>query len=333
MLAERLISIVSEPYDVDGHHVVIGVSVGIAVGPSDGLNPDEIMRNADLALYRAKSDGRGAFRFFEPEMDAQMQARRTLECDLRKALPANEFELYYQPVVDLATNEISGFEALVRWHHPERGMVAPGAFIPLAEETGLIVPLGEWAIRQACGTAAQWPGNLKIAVNLSPAQFRSPGLLHAIVGALAATGLAPERLELEITETILLQDSEKTLATLSRLRELGVRVVMDDFGTGYSSLSYLQSFPFDKIKIDRSFVKDIADNPGSLNIVRAVAALAKGLGMSTTAEGVETAEQLDSIRAEGCTEMQGFLFSRPLPAGEVAKLLVNGHAMSRDAAA
>ena len=212
-------------------------------------------------------------------------------------------------------------------------MVAPGAFIPLAEETGLIVPLGEWAIRQACGTAAQWPGNLKIAVNLSPAQFRSPGLLHAIVGALAATGLAPERLELEITETILLQDSEKTLATLSRLRELGVRVVMDDFGTGYSSLSYLQSFPFDKIKIDRSFVKDIADNPGSLNIVRAVAALAKGLGMSTTAEGVETAEQLDSIRAEGCTEMQGFLFSRPLPAGEVAKLLVNGHAMSRDVAA
>jgi diguanylate cyclase (GGDEF)-like protein len=332
-LAERLISIVSEPYDVDGHHVVIGVSVGIAVGPSDGLNPDEIMRNADLALYRAKSDGRGAFRFFEPEMDAQMQARRTLECDLRKALPANEFELYYQPVVDLATNEISGFEALVRWHHPERGMVAPGAFIPLAEETGLIVPLGEWAIRQACGTAAQWPGNLKIAVNLSPAQFRSPGLLNAIVGALATTGLGPDRLELEITETILLQDSEKTLATLSRLRELGVRVVMDDFGTGYSSLSYLQSFPFDKIKIDRSFVKDIADNPGSLNIVRAVAALAKGLGMSTTAEGVETAEQLDSIRAEGCTEMQGFLFSRPLPAGEVAKLLVNGHAMSRDVAA
>jgi EAL domain-containing protein (putative c-di-GMP-specific phosphodiesterase class I) len=246
-----------------------------------------------------------------------MQARRALECDLRKALPASEFELYYQPVVDLATNKISGFEALIRWHHPQRGLVAPGTFIPLAEETGLIVPLGEWAIRQACATAASWPANLKIAVNLSPAQFRSPGLLQAIINALAASGLAPERLELEITETILLQDSEATLATLYQLRDLGVRIVMDDFGTGYSSLSYLQSFPFDKIKIDRSFVKDIADNPGSLNIVRAVAALAKGLGMSTTAEGVETAEQLDSIRTEGCSEMQGFLFSRPVPAHEI----------------
>jgi EAL domain-containing protein (putative c-di-GMP-specific phosphodiesterase class I) len=291
------------------------------------------VRNADLALYRAKGDGRGAFRFFEPEMDAQMQARLALECDLRKALPANQFELYYQPVVDLATNGISGFEALVRWHHPERGMVAPGAFIPLAEETGLIVPLGEWAIRQACETAVQWPDSLKIAVNLSPAQFRSAGLLHAIVGALATSGLAPGRLELEITETILLQDSEKTLATLSQLRGLGVRVVMDDFGTGYSSLSYLQSFPFDKIKIDRSFVKDIAENPGSLNIVRAVAALAKGLGMSTTAEGVETAEQLNSIRMEGCTEMQGFLYSRPVPSREIAKLLLKGSLTHQVAAA
>ena len=316
-LAHRIIAVVSEPYDVEGHQVVIGASIGIAVGPSDGVSSDEIMRNADLALYRAKGDGRGAFRFFEPEMDAQMQARRALECDLRKALPASEFELYYQPVVDLLTNKISGFEALIRWHHPQRGLVAPGTFIPLAEETGLIVPLGEWAIRQACATAASWPANLKIAVNFSPAQFRSPGLLQAIINALAASGLAPERLELEITETILLQDSEATLATLYQLRDLGVRIVMDDFGTGYSSLSYLQSFPFDKIKIDRSFVKDIADNPGSLNIVRAVAALAKGLGMSTTAEGVETAEQLDSIRTEGCSEMQGFLFSRPVPAHEI----------------
>ena len=283
-----------------------------------------------LALYRAKGDGRGAFRFFEPEMDAQMQARRALECDLRKALPAGEFELYYQPIVDLATNKISGFEALIRWHHPQRGLVAPGTFIPLAEETGLIVPLGEWAIRQACATAASWPANLKIAVNLSPAQFRSPGLLQAIVGALAASGLAPGRLELEITETILLQDSEATLATLYQLRELGVRIVMDDFGTGYSSLSYLQSFPFDKIKIDRSFVKDIADNPGSLNIVRAVAALAKGLGMSTTAEGVETAEQLDSIRSEGCSEMQGFLFSRPVPAHEIEQRFLRNRTPRHD---
>jgi diguanylate cyclase (GGDEF)-like protein len=323
VLAHRIIAVVSEPYDVEGHQVVIGASIGIAVGPSDGVSSDEIMRNADLALYRAKGDGRGAFRFFEPEMDAQMQARRALECDLRKALPASEFELYYQPVVDLATNKISGFEALIRWHHPRRGLVTPGTFIPLAEETGLIVPLGEWAIRQACATAASWPANLKIAVNLSPAQFRSPGLLQAIINALAVSGLAPGRLELEITETILLQDSEATLATLYQLRDLGVRIVMDDFGTGYSSLSYLQSFPFDKIKIDRSFVKDIADNPGSLNIVRAVAALAKGLGMSTTAEGVETAEQLDSIRSEGCSEMQGFLFSRPIPPDDLEAWLKN----------
>jgi EAL domain-containing protein (putative c-di-GMP-specific phosphodiesterase class I) len=258
-------------------------------------------------------------------MDAQMQARRILECDLRKAMPAGQFELYYQPIVDLATNEISGFEALIRWHHPERGMIAPGAFIPLAEETGLIVPIGEWAIRQACATAGRWPGDFKLAINLSPVQFRNPGLLNTIVSALAISGLAPERLELEITETILLQDGETTLATLYRLRELGVRIVMDDFGTGYSSLSYLQSFPFDKIKIDRSFVKDIAENQGSLNIVRAVAALAKGLGMAATAEGVETLEQLNSIRAEGCSEMQGFLFSRPLPAHEIEQLILRRH--------
>jgi len=204
-------------------------------------------------------------------------------------------------------------------------MIAPGAFIPLAEETGLIVPIGEWAIRQACATAGRWPGDFKLAINLSPVQFRNPGLLNTIVSALAISGLAPERLELEITETILLQDGETTLATLYRLRELGVRIVMDDFGTGYSSLSYLQSFPFDKIKIDRSFVKDIAENQGSLNIVRAVAALAKGLGMAATAEGVETLEQLNSIRAEGCSEMQGFLFSRPLPAHEIEQLFLRRH--------
>ena len=302
--------------------MVIGTSIGIAVGPSDGESPDQLMRNADLALYRAKGDGRGTFRFFEPEMDAQMQTRRTLECDMRNALAAGEFELYYQPVVDLSSNEVSGFEALIRWHHPERGMVPPNTFIPLAEEIGLIVPIGEWAIREACATAAKWPDDLRIAVNLSPAQFRSPGLLQVIVGALAASGLAPDRLELEITETILLQNSEATLDMLYRLRELGIRVAMDDFGTGYSSLSYLQSFPFDKIKIDRSFVKDIAESTGSLNIVRAVAALAKGLGMAATAEGVETSEQLDRIRSEGCTEMQGFLFGRPMPARDIERLFL-----------
>ena len=321
-LAQRIIETVSRPYDLEGNVVVIGTSVGIAVGPSDGESPDQLMRNADLALYRAKGDGRGTFRFFEPEMDAQMQTRRTLECDMRNALAAGEFELYYQPVVDLSSNEVSGFEALIRWHHPKKGMVPPNDFIPLAEEIGLIVPIGEWAIRQACATAATWPADLRIAVNLSPVQFRSPGLLQAIVGALAASGLAPERLELEITETILLQNSEATLDMLYRLRELGIRVAMDDFGTGYSSLSYLQSFPFDKIKIDRSFVKDIAESTGSLNIVRAVAALAKGLGMAATAEGVETSEQLDRIRSEGCTEMQGFLFGRPVPARDIERLFL-----------
>ena len=283
--------------------------------------PDQLMRNADLALYRAKGDGRGTYRFFEPEMDAQMQARRAMEYDLRKALAAGEFELHYQPVVNLASNEISGFEALIRWRHPEKGMISPGAFIPLAEEIGFIVPLGEWAIRQACATAATWPG-------------AHQGRRQPVAGAVPQPGpgagggrarwphraCAPERLELEITETVLLQDSEATLAMLYQLRELGVRIAMDDFGTGYSSLSYLQSFPFDKIKIDRSFVKDIADGVGSLNIVRAVAAMAKGLGMATTAEGVETQEQLDTVESEGCTEMQGFLFSRPLPAEEIEKL-------------
>ena len=322
-LAQRIIAVVSEPYDIDSQQVVIGASVGIAVGPNDGRSPEHIIRNADLALYRAKGDGRGTYRFFEPEMDAEMQARRELEGDLRKALAAGEFELHYQPVVDLASNKISGFEALIRWHHPAKGMVPPNTFIPLAEEIGLIVPIGEWALRQACGTAAQWPAQFNIAVNLSPAQFRSPGLLQAIVVALAASGLAPDRLELEITETILLQDSEATLAMLYRLRELGVRIAMDDFGTGYSSLSYLQSFPFDKIKIDRSFITDVAESTGSLNIVRAVAALAKGLGMAATAEGVETTQQLDTIRAEGCTEMQGYLFSRPLPAREIEQLFLS----------
>ncbi|HWB46619.1 MAG TPA: PAS-domain containing protein [Hyphomicrobiaceae bacterium] len=321
-LAHRVIEVVSEPYEIDGQQVIIGTSVGIAVGPADGLTPDQLMRNADLALYRAKGDGRGTFCFFEPEMDAQMQARRAMEYDLRKALAAGEFELHYQPVVNLRTNEISSFEALIRWRHPERGMISPGTFIPLAEEIGFIVPLGEWTIREACATAAKWPHDIKISVNLSPVQFRNPGLVNVVVNALVVSGLAPERLELEITETALLEDSEATLTMLYRLRELGVRIAMDDFGTGYSSLSYLQSFPFDRIKIDRSFIKDIADAVGSLNIVRAVAALANGLGMATTAEGVETQEQLETVKSEGCTEMQGFLFSRPRPVSEIEQLFL-----------
>jgi EAL domain-containing protein (putative c-di-GMP-specific phosphodiesterase class I) len=240
---------------------------------------------------------------------------------MRRALPAGEFELYYQPVIDLATGDISGFEALIRWNHPDKGLIAPASFIPLAEEIGFIVPLGEWVIRQACATAALWPDSFHIAVNVSAAQFRSPRLLQVIVAALASSGLRPAQLEIEITESVLLHQKEAALAVLHQLRALGVRIAMDDFGTGYSSLSYLQCFPFDKIKIDRSFVTDIAENANSLNIVRAVAALAEGMGMTATAEGVETHDQLDRITSEGCTEMQGFLFSQPLPAREIDRWL------------
>ncbi len=319
-LARRIIEALSEPYDIDGQQAVIGTSVGIAMGPGDGNSPEELVRNADMALYRAKGEGRGCFHFFERGMDAQMQERRAIEYDLRKALVEGQFELHYQPVVALEDCQIQGFEALIRWRHPQRGMVLPGTFIPLAEEIGFIVALGEWVIREACATAATWPDNLKVAVNLSPVQFRSSGLVQTVMNALASSGLAPERLELEITEMVLLEDSEATLDTLYQLRGLGVRVAMDDFGTGYSSLSYLQKFPFDRIKIDRSFVKDVAADAGSLNIIRAVTAMAKGLGMATTAEGVETREQLDAVRSEGCTEMQGFLFSQPLPAPEIERL-------------
>ena len=323
-LAQGVIDTLSKPYDIDGQQAVIGVSIGISVGPGDGSNPDKLLRNADLALYRAKSDGRGTFRFFEPVMDLQMQTRRIMEQDLRKALPAGEFELHYQPVVNLASKEISGFEALIRWNHPSKGMISPADFIPLAEEIGFIVPMGEWVIRQACATAAQWPDELHVAVNISAIQFRNPGLMQVIVGALAASGLAATRLEIEITESVLLHNKEATLAVLHQLRALGIRIAMDDFGTGYSSLTDLQSFPFDKIKIDRSFVKNITENSSSLNIVRAIAALANGMGMTATAEGVETAEQLQSIASEGCTEMQGFLFSRPLPAAEIERKFLSG---------
>ena len=277
---------------------------------------DQLLRNADLALYRAKGDGRGTYRFFEPEMDAQMQARRGMEYDLRRALVAGEFELHYQPVVNLDRDEISGFEALIRWHHPHKGTISPSSFIPVAEENGFIVPLGDWTIREACTAAAQWPEHTKISVNLSPAQFRSPGLVQTVFRALAESGLTPQRLELEITETTLMQERQTTLDMLYQLRKIGVRIALDDFGTGYSSLSHLQSFPFDRIKIDRSFIEDI-EAASSLNIVRAVSALAKGLGMETTAEGVETQQQLDMVKFEGCTEMQGFFFSRPRPAREI----------------
>jgi diguanylate cyclase (GGDEF)-like protein len=331
-LAQRVIEEVSEPYEIDGHQVVVGASVGISVSVTDGPSSDLLLRNADLALYRAKSGGRGTLRFFEPEMDAQMQTRRLMESDLRRALVGHEFEVHYQPIVNLQSNEISAFEALIRWQHSERGMVSPAAFIPLAEEIGLIVPLGEWVLRTACSAAAGWPDHTKICVNLSPVQFRSRGLVEVVIGALATSGLRPGRLELEITETVLLADTEATLAVLHQLRGLGVRIAMDDFGTGYSSLSYLQTFPFDRIKIDRSFVKGVAEDIGSLNIVRAVAALAKGIGMATTAEGVETQEQLDAVKAEGCTEMQGFLFSRALPSRDIERLFLSKQKATENAA-
>jgi diguanylate cyclase (GGDEF)-like protein/PAS domain S-box-containing protein len=320
-LAGRIIDSISQAFDVNGHQVMIGTSVGIAIAPTDGREPDQLLRNADMALYRAKSQGRGTYHFFQPEMDAQMQARRTLELDLRKALLANQFELYYQPLIDLKSNKVSGFEALVRWNHPERGVVGPDSFIPVAEEIGLIVPIGDWVLKQACRDAMTWPGKLTIAVNLSAAQFRSPALALSVVGALGLSGLPASRLELEITETVLLQDDKAVLDVLHQIRELGVRISMDDFGTGYSSLSYLRSFPFDKIKIDRSFISELGKENDCVAIIRAVTRLGHSLGMITTAEGVETKEQLAILRAEGCTQVQGFLFSEPRPAKEIPALL------------
>jgi diguanylate cyclase (GGDEF)-like protein len=320
-LLERIIEVGGAPFDLDGHQVVIGVSIGVAVAPADAADPDQLLKNADMALYRAKVEGRGIYRFFEPEMDARMQARRALELDLRKAIVKGEFELYYQPLVDLASEQISGFEALIRWNHPRHGLMLPADFIPLAEETALIVPIGEWVLRQACAEAAKWPSAVRVAVNLSSVQIRSRGLSQTVSNALACSGLASDRLQLEITESVLLLDSESTLDTLHELRALGVRISMDDFGTGYSSLSYLRSFPFDKIKIDRSFVHGLSSNKESRAIIRAVVGLGSSLGMSTTAEGVETQEELDHMRREGCTEAQGYFFSKPRPAKDVYTML------------
>jgi diguanylate cyclase (GGDEF)-like protein/PAS domain S-box-containing protein len=320
-LARALVEIISEPIEIDGQEINSGVSIGIALAPDDGSAADHLMKCADLALYRAKAEGRGTFRFFEPDMDARIQARRALEVDLRRALQAGEFSLHYQPQINLATNELTVMEALLRWTHAERGSVPPSEFIPLAEEMGLIVPLGEWVLREACLEAARWPDPIKVAVNLSPVQFRNRGLVTTVTHALAAARLAPHRLELEITEAVLLQDDEAIVTMLHRLRALGVRIAMDDFGTGYSSLSYLRSFPFDKIKIDRSFIKDIDRNRDSAVIIKAIASLGQSLGIETTAEGIETEEQLDIVRRAGCTEMQGYLVSKPVPAHDLGDLI------------
>jgi diguanylate cyclase (GGDEF)-like protein/PAS domain S-box-containing protein len=321
-LAQRLREAVTQTsYDLDGHQVVIDLSIGIALFPTDGTDVDQLLKSADMALYGAKSDGRGTFHYFQPEMDARMKKRRTLEVDLRKALAGHQFELHYQPILDLRTDGIACCEALLRWHHPERGLISPADFIPVAEETGLIIPIGEWVLRQACADAAKWRNDIKVAVNLSPAQFRNQALLQVVIGSLAASGLSPGRLELEITESVLLQKNDKTLEMLHELRGMGVRIAMDDFGTGYSSLSYLRSFPFDKIKIDQSFIRDLLSSSDSPKIVESVIRLARSLNMAVTAEGVELKQQLDVLREMDCTEMQGFLFSTPRPVEEILPLV------------
>ncbi len=321
-LAQRIVDMIGRPYLVDGQQVNIGASVGVAQAPEDGREETQLIRAADLALYHAKSSGRGAVSFFQSEMDTRALARRTLEIDLRKALALQQFELYYQPQIDLEADKVVGFEALLRWRHPERGLVSPADFIPLAEEIGLIVQLGEWVLQEACCEAANWPAEVSVAVNVSPHQFTDPArLLDMVSRSLAYAGLPGRRLEIEITESVLLRNEAVVLQALHRLRAMEVRVAMDDFGTGYSSLSQLHSFPFDKIKIDRSFVTDRADTTGQNAIIRAITALGVSLGMATIAEGVETADQLDRIRAEGCTSVQGYLYSRPVPADQVAGLI------------
>jgi len=321
LLAKRLLHAIAEPYLLQGHSVVVGASIGIAVAPGDGDDSEKLLMNADMALSRAKKDARGTFSFFEPGMDARAQARRKIETDLRVALQNDVLRPYYQPLVALAEGRITGCEALVRWPHPDRGMISPAEFIPVAEDTGLINAIGAQIMRSACMDAARWPDDVRVAVNLSPLQFRVGNLLSVVMDALKHSGLSPKRLELEITETLLLEKSNQVLATLHALRALGVRISMDDFGTGYSSLSYLRSFPFDKIKIDQSFVRGLCDNRESQAIVRAIISLGAGLGVTITAEGVETEAELSWLRAEGCQEAQGFLFSHARPNAEIAGLL------------
>jgi diguanylate cyclase (GGDEF)-like protein len=320
-LATRLVDLIGRAYAIEGHVLHIGASVGVAIAPSDGYEPDVLLKNADLALYRAKGEGRGCYRFFEPGMDERMQARRSMEIDLRRALALKQLELVYQPQFDLASYAIVGFEALIRWHHPTRGVVSPDDFIPLAEEIGVVTAIGEWVLRAACKQAATWPASVSIAVNLSPAQFRGGKLVETVTSALAQAHLPAERLELEITEGALLDNTDAVLSLLNGLRELGVAVSMDDFGTGYSSLGYLQKFPFDKIKIDQSFVRGIDVHLNRRAILRAVISLASTLGMKTIAEGVETDAELACIRAEGCDEVQGYLTGRPMLAVAATALI------------
>jgi predicted signal transduction protein with EAL and GGDEF domain len=320
-LVERIYRAIREPFECAGHLITTDASIGIALAPQDGADLDQLLKNADMAMYGAKADGRRTYRFFELDMGARARARRMLELELRQAIKDGEFEVYYQPLLNLQHNKISGCEALLRWRHPGRGFVSPAEFIPIAEETGLINQLGDWVLNTACSEASRWPADIGIAVNVSPVQFKSQTLALNVAAALAASGLAASRLELEITEAVLIRDDEAALAVLHQLRALGVRIALDDFGTGYSSLGYLQRFPFDKIKIDRCFVKDIGSPDGSSSIVQAVVNIATASHMTTTAEGVETQQQMELLRELGCTEMQGYLFSPAIPAIEIRRLL------------
>lgn len=319
--AGRLVRALGEPHDIGDHLVVTGVSIGIALAPDDGVEANHLLKCADLALYRAKSGGRGRYCYFEPEMDALLQKRRLLELDLRTALAAREFELYYQPIVDIDRDIVCGFEALLRWHSPRRGMVSPVDFVPLAEEIGLIVDIGRWVLESACREATLWPDHIKVAVNVSAAQFKDFVLVEAVQSALALSGLRPSRLEIEITESIMITDSRHACDVLHRLKELGLSISMDDFGTGYSSLGYLRSFPFDKIKIDKSFVQGLGDAADCTAIVQAVMGICGSLGIIATAEGVETEGQMDLLRSRNCHQAQGYLISRPCPASDIPELL------------
>ena len=320
-LAARIVRALAEPFEVEGHKLVMGVSIGITLSSRKRVNPEELLRAADVAMYRSKTEGRSTYTFFEADMDTQLRDRRELEQDLRQAIHNNEFELHYQPLYSVPEQRLNGFEALLRWNHPTRGEIGPDEFIPIAEDIGLIPRIGEWVLAEGCRTAATWPAPLRLAVNVSPVQFKEPFLARRIESIARASGLALNRLEIEITENVLMKDTESVLQILNEIKALGARVAMDDFGTGYSSLSYLRKFPFDKIKIDRSFVGDLEENQEDAAIVRAVVAMGQSLGMTTLAEGVESTEQWSQIADEGCQEAQGFLLGRPMPRTEAARLI------------
>ncbi|WP_018899603.1 bifunctional diguanylate cyclase/phosphodiesterase [Rhizobium sp. 2MFCol3.1] len=330
--AERLLASLSSPFDLDGVNEHVTCSIGIALAPDHAEDDDVLMRHADLALYAAKESGRSTYRFYEPSMRLEAERRHMLTVELREALQRNQFELYYQPIVQLENDGLGGFEALIRWNHPERGLVPPMEFIPVAEETGLIVAIGEWVLREACRTAARWPSELKVAVNLSVSQFRHTSLLASVVSALDESGLRPERLEIEITESVFLADVGQSLPLLKALKELGIRIAIDDFGTGYSSFSYLRAFAFDKIKLDRSFIAGIDTDPGNLAIVRAVVGIGSGFNATTLAEGIETDAQLLRLRQEGFHEVQGYLLGKPMPLAEAERLIAGGGLVASTAA-